>query len=217
MPENTNIPEPSPANAARLPRHPSLLDPSRSALLVVDIQDVLLPYIWEKEKLIQNTGYMLEIARIHKIPTIVTEHNPKGLGTTDKRLVKILTETGIGYNPLEKDIFSCCGHPHIIDAIKKTGRHRIIIVGMETHICINQTALDLIALGFEPHVIEDAVRARWKSSHKTGIKKMRDAGAIICDWEMAAYELTYGAKTAEFKSLLALMKRAGTESRNPDE
>jgi nicotinamidase-related amidase len=204
-------------NQIRLPRHPSLLDAARSALLVVDIQSVLLPYIWEKEKLVLNTGYMLEIAQIHKLPVVVTEHYSKGLGVTDPRLVQALKDTGFGYNPIEKNIFSCCGHEHILEVLKKTGRRQIIVVGMETHICINQTVLDLLFNGFEPHVVEDAVRARWRNSHKIGIKKIREAGAIICDWEMAAYELTYGAKTAEFKSLLALMKKAGSESRDPDE
>ena len=70
-------------------RHPGLLDASQAALMVVDIQKVLLPYIWEKEKLVQNVGYMLEIARIHKLPTILTEHNPKGLGVTDESVVRI--------------------------------------------------------------------------------------------------------------------------------
>jgi nicotinamidase-related amidase len=204
-------------NKIHLPRHPALLDSARSALLVVDIQSGLLPFIWEKEKLILNTGYMLEIARIQKLPVIVTEHYSKGLGVTDERLVQALKDTGLGYNPIEKNIFSCCGHENILEALKKTGRRQIIVVGMETHICINQTVLDLLFNGFEPHVVEDSVRARWRNSHKIGIKKMKQAGAIICDWEMAAYELTYGAKTAEFKSLLALMKKAGGESRNPDE
>jgi nicotinamidase-related amidase len=204
-------------NITRLPRHPWLLDPSRAMLLVIDVQKVLLPYIWEKKKLVQNIGYMLEIARFHNLPTIVTEHNPKGLGVTDDELVKVLDDTGIGYNPLIKDIFSCCGHSHIMDAVLETHRDQIIVVGMETHICVNQTVLDLLNHGLQPHVVDDAVRARWKSSHKIGIKKMRQAGAVICDWEMAAYELTYGARTAEFKSLLNLMKRAASEDRDPDQ
>ena len=197
-------------------RHPHLLDASRAALLIVDVQKVLLPYIWEKEKLVRNIGYMIEIAGFHGLPTILTEHNSKGLGVTDERLVAKLNEAGIGYNPFEKDVFSCCGHIHILDALKKTGRKQIIVVGMETHICVDQTSLDLIHHGFEPHVVEDAVRARWRHSHKIGIKKIKQAGAIICDWEMAAYELTYGAKTEKFKSLLDLMKRAATEDREPD-
>jgi nicotinamidase-related amidase len=203
-------------DSTRLSRHPDLLDSSRAALLIVDVQKGLLPYIWEKEKLVRNIGYMIEIAAFHGLPTILTEHNPKGLGVTDERLVAKLNEVGIGYSPLEKNIFSCCGHAHILVALEKTGRRQIIVVGMETHICVNQTSLDLMHHGFEPHVVEDAVRARWRNSHKLGIKKIKQAGGIICDWEMAAYELTYGAKTEKFKSLLALMKKAATEDREPD-
>jgi nicotinamidase-related amidase len=202
-----------PTSVERLPRHPWLLDASKSALLVIDIQKVLLDFIWEKEKLVRNTNRMIELAKIHNLPVILTEHNPKGLGPTDAQIVKTLEDTGIGYSPLEKDIFSCCGHSHIVEAITEVGRHQLILTGMETHICVNQTALDLIDLGFQVNVIEDAVRARWKNSHKIGIKKMRQAGAIICDWETAAYELTYGAKTVEFKPLLALMKKAQAEDR----
>ncbi len=172
---------------------------------------MLLPFIWEKEKLLRNIGYILEIARIHKLPTIVTEHNPSGLGPTDEAVVKILEETGLGYNPLFKDIFSCCGHADFIEAVESTGREQIIVVGMESHICVAQTVLDLLHHKYEVHVVEDAVRARWENSHRLAIEKMRQAGAVICDWEMAAYELTYGAKTPEFKELLALMKRAAKE------
>jgi nicotinamidase-related amidase len=204
------------SESGRLPRHPGLLEPSKSALLVIDIQKVLLQSIWEKEKLIRNAGRMIEIARMHSIPVILTEHNPKGLGPTEERIIKILEQTGVGYAPLEKDIFSCCGHPHVVDAIAKTGRTQLILVGMETHICVSQTALDLLNLGYQVHVVEDAIRARWKSSHKIGIKRMRQAGAIICDWEMAAYELTYGAKTDKFKTLLALMKRVAVEDQDRD-
>ncbi|MFH1676451.1 MAG: isochorismatase family protein, partial [bacterium] len=198
-------------------RHPQLLDPKRSALIVIDIQSVLLQFIWEKEKLVRNTGYMLEISEIHNLPTILTEHNPAGLGPTDPALIEILKKHHAGYNPIHKDIFSCCGHAEFRDALEATGRNQIIITGMETHICINQTVLDLIHMGYEVHVVEDAVRARWKKSHKTAIKKMRVAGAIICDWEMAAYELTYGAKTSKFKKLLALMKKAKSDCETADE
>jgi nicotinamidase-related amidase len=188
-------------------RHPYLLNRTNAALVVIDVQSILLPFIWEKEKMLRNIGYVLELARIHGLPTIVTEHNPKGLGPTDPGLIEKLKAT-IGYQPLHKDIFSCCGHQDFVDAIKNTGRHQIIVVGMESHICVNQTVLDLIQHGFQVHVVEDAVRCRWQNSHELAMKKMRQAGAIICDWEMAAYELTYGAKTPQFKGLLALMKHA---------
>ncbi|MCX6646041.1 MAG: isochorismatase family protein [bacterium] len=188
-------------------RHPFLLNSANAALVVIDVQSILLPFIWEKEKMLRNIGYVLELAHIHELPTIVTEHNPKGLGPTDPDLVEELKRT-VGYEPLEKNIFSCCGHEEFVDAITNTGRHQIIVVGMESHICVNQTVLDLIQNGFQVHVVEDAVRCRWENSHKLAMKKMRQAGAVICDWEMAAYELTYGAKTPEFKQLLKLMKRA---------
>ena len=192
-------------------RHPWLLNREDAALLVIDVQSILLPFIWEKEKMLRNIGYVLELAKIHELPSIVTEHNPKGLGPTDPDLVEELKRT-VGYEPLEKNIFSCCGHMDILDAIKRTGRRQIIVVGMETHICVNQTVLDLLHNGFQVHVVEDAVRCRWQNSHKLGIKKMRQAGAIICDWEMAAYELTYGAKTPQFKQLLELMKHAKADN-----
>lgn len=188
-------------------RHPSLLNRENSALVVIDVQSVLLPFIRQKEKMLRNIGYVLELARIHDLPTIVTEHNPKGLGPTDPDLVDELKRT-VGYEPLSKNIFSCCGHQDFVDAITKTGRHQILVVGMESHICVNQTVLDLLQHGFQVHVVEDAVRCRWENSHNLAMEKMRQAGAVICDWEMAAYELTYSAKTPQFRELLELMKRA---------
>jgi len=193
-------------------RNPLLLDRARAALIVIDVQSVLIPLIWEKEKMLRNIGYMIEIAKIHDLPTIVTEHNPKGLGATDPGLVEIIENT-VGYNPLFKNIFSCCGHQDFVDAVKAAGRDQIIVVGMETHICVNQTVMDLLQHGTQVHVVEDAVRCRWENSHRIGIEKMRQAGAVICDWEMAAYELTYGAKTDQFKQLLNLMKRVAQETK----
>ncbi len=193
-------------------RNPFLLDRTRAALVVIDVQSVLIPFILEKEKMLRNIGYMLEIAKIHDLPTIVTEHNPKGLGATDPDLVGIIENT-VGYKPLHKNIFSCCGHQDFVDAVKATGRDQIIVTGMETHICVNQTVMDLLQHELQVHVVEDAVRCRWENSHRLGIEKMRQAGAIICDWEMAAYELTYGAKTDQFKDLLNLMKRVANENK----
>lgn len=197
-----------PGDGERNPRHPKLLESGRAVLLIIDVQKVLIPFIWQSEKLLLNIGYVIEVARIHDIPTIVTEHNPAGLGVTDDQLVDVLKETGVGYHPLHKNIFSCCGHSDFIEAVKATGRQQVIVVGMESHICVNQTVLDLLHHGYEVHVVEDAIRARWENSHNIAMEKMRGQGAIICDWEMAAYELTYGAKTEQFKSLLSLMKRA---------
>ncbi len=191
-------------------RHPWLLDREKAALLVIDVQSVLIPYIWEKELMLRNIGYTIELAGIHELPAIVTEHNPKGLGTTDEEIAGTL-KANIGYEPLLKNIFSCCGHRDFLNAVKATGREQIIVVGMETHICVNQTVLDLLQHGYQVHVVEDAVRSRWENSHNIAIEKMRQAGAIICDWEMAAYELTWGAKTGQFKKLLELMKRAKEE------
>lgn len=188
-------------------RHPWLLNRETAALVVIDVQSVLIPFVLEKEKMLRNIEYVLELARIHELPAIVTEHNPKSLGATNPVLIEEIKRT-VGYEPIHKDIFSCCGHTDFLDAVKSTGRHQIMVVGMESHICVSQTVLDLLHHGYEVHVVEDAVRCRWENSHNLAIFKMRQAGAIICDWEMAAYELTYGAKTPQFKDLLYLMKRA---------
>jgi len=197
--------------AKRLPRHPKLLDSDRACLIVIDVQTVLFPHIWENARLARNISHMIEVAKIHDLPVILTEHNPSGLGSTIDELKSVFESTEIGYNPLEKDVFSCCGHSDFLVNLKKAGRDQVIVTGMESHICVSQTVLDLMTYKYEIHVVDDAVRARTRNSHKIAIKKMRDAGAIICDWEMAAYELTYGANTEKFKELLNLMKRAASE------
>jgi isochorismate hydrolase len=201
-------------NKGRLPRHGKLLDSSRAVLAIVDIQSILIPHIWQKEILLQNVKYLIELAGIHQLPTIITEHNPEGLGNSDPELIEHLERYVPNFQLLEKNVFSCCGHADFISTLKSTNRDQVILCGMETHICINQTAHDLLVHEFEVHVVEDAVRARSENSHRIGVDKLKSSGAVLCDWEMAAYELTYGAKTGEFKQLLNLMKKAASEKRS---
>ena len=178
-------------------------------LLVLDIQGTLFETMVEKERMLTASLKMIDFARRVDIPIVATEQYPKGLGPSLPEILEALPE---GIEVIPKTTFSCFGEPKFDATIRSLNRKTIIVVGMETHICVNQTVLDLIEHGFQAHVVEDAVRCRWENSHRIAIEKMRQAGAIICDWEMAAYELTYGAKTAEFKQLLDLMKRAAAEN-----
>jgi nicotinamidase-related amidase len=182
-------------NNERLEHHPSILTRKNTALVVVDMQEKLLPYVIDKEKVVENVQMLIKFADIMAIPIILTEHYPKGLGTTLKN-----------YAPMEKVIFSCCGAEGFISKLKELGIKRIMMAGIESHICVEQTTLDVMHAGFEVHVIADAISSRTKENKKIGIKKMKQFGAIVSSTEMAMYEIMERADTKEFKEVLKLVK-----------
>jgi nicotinamidase-related amidase len=189
-------------NNERLEHHPSILTRKNTALVIVDIQEKLLPYVIDKEKVVENVQMLIKFADIMSIPIILTEHYPKGLGTTVPEIANVLKD----YAPLEKVIFSCCGAKGFTSRLKELGVSRIMIAGIESHICVEQTTLDVMHAGFEVHVIADAISSRTKENKKIGIKKMRQFGAVISSTEMAMYEIMERADTKEFKEVLKLVK-----------
>ena len=186
----------------KLTHHPAILSKENTALVVVDIQEKLLPYVIDKEKVVENVQMLIKFADIMSIPIILTEHYPKGLGTTVLEVSEVLKN----YAPLKKVLFSCCGAKGFISRLKELGISRIMIVGIESHICVSQTTLDMMHAGFEVHVIADAISSRTSRNLEIGIEKMRQFGAIISSTEMAMYEIMERADTEEFKEVLKLVK-----------
>jgi nicotinamidase-related amidase len=133
---------------------------------------------------------------------ILTEHYPKGLGVTVPEIKKVLSE----YEPKEKVIFSCWGSLGFKDKLKELGVKTLMIAGIESHICVQQTTLDAINSGYEVHVISDAVSSRTQRNLDIGIEKMRQFNAVISSTEMAMYEIMERADTKEFKEVLKLVK-----------
>ena len=178
------------------------LESSDSLLLIVDIQDKLAAVMKERAKVVKNNLLLIEVSKMLKIPVVVTEQYPKGLGRTVPEIRAVLSE----YRPVEKMTFNCCSEPAFLSEIKKSNRKKIIITGMETHICVLQTTTGLLRDGFIPHVVQDAACSRTKENWKTGTEFMRDAGAAVTCTETVLFQLLGVAGTEEFRAVSRLIK-----------
>src|SRR6201993_19485 len=180
------------------------LEPERAALIVIDIQEKLLPPIFRKEQLVRNSQLLIRLAGILKIPTLLTTQYSKGLGNTVPELAALLPET----QAIEKQIFSCFGSDVFCSTLKRLpgNRNTVILCGMESHICVAQTALAALREGYLVHVASDAVGSRTEWNWKIGLDRMRAAGAVISSTEMMIYELMRSSSSAAFKELLPHLK-----------
>lgn len=179
-----------------------LLQPEDSALLVIDIQERLAAVMTERKKVVDNCLHLIELSRLLNIPVIVTEQYPKGLGPTVEEIRKALPE----YKPFEKLSFNCCDEKGFMELIENLKRRRLILTGMETHICVLQTCLGLLKKGFYVHVVSDAVCSRSEENKKTGLEVMRDAGAVITCTETVLFQELKVAGTEEFKIISKRIK-----------
>ncbi len=179
-----------------------LLDAQDSVLLIVDVQERLATVMKERDRVVKNCQHLIELAKMIKLPVVVTEQYPKGLGRTVPEIQSVLTE----YQPIEKIAFNCCGEPAFVSEIRKLSRKKVIVTGMETHICVLQTTTGLLQDGFLPHVVSDAVCSRTDENRQTGIEYMRDAGAVITCTETALFQLLKVAGTEEFKKISVRIK-----------
>jgi nicotinamidase-related amidase len=187
---------------AEIARRP--LDPNQCALIVIDIQEKLLPPIFRKEQLVRNAQLLIRLAGILKIPTLMSTQYSKGLGNTVPEIASLLPEVP----PLEKTAFSCFGSDIFCAALKRVpgNRNTILLCGMETHICVAQTALAALREGYLVHVAADAVGSRTELNWQIGLDRMRAAGAVISSTEMMIYEALRSSGTSEFKDMLKYLK-----------
>jgi len=182
--------------------HDQKLVKAGSVLVVVDVQDKLLHAIHEWREVLTNTIKMVKFAHALNIPVFVTEQYPRGLGQTNQALLELISDKVI----LEKTVFSCFGSEEFAGKLDQVGAKTLVITGIETHICVNQTTLDALARGLNVHIIADAVGSRAAFNKEIGLKKMRQAGAVISSVEMALYEWLERSDTKEFKTVLPLVK-----------
>ncbi|HOX59307.1 MAG TPA: hydrolase [Candidatus Paceibacterota bacterium] len=175
---------------------------ARAGLVVVDVQDRLLPAIFEKERVAQNTVRLVQGAAVLQVPIFVTEQYRKGLGPTVPEIAAAIP----GFAPMEKVAFSACGAAGFVPALKQKNVSDAILCGIEAHVCVTQTCLDLLEQGFRVFVVADAVSSRTPENCRFGLGRMRSAGAAIVSTEMALFELLQQAGTAEFRQILPLVK-----------
>jgi nicotinamidase-related amidase len=180
------------------------LDPEQCALVVIDIQQKLLPPIFQKEQLVRNAQILIRAAGILKIPALVSTQYAKGLGVTVPEIASLLA----GTESIDKTLFSCFGSDAFCAAVQHLSgtRNTLLLCGMESHICVMQTALAALREGYLVHVASDAVSSRTEWNWKVGLDRMRSAGAVISSTEMMIYELMRSSSSAAFKELLPHLK-----------
>jgi nicotinamidase-related amidase len=184
-------------------RHPSLLDRSRAALAVIDMQEAFGKIIPDFGEMVERIALTVQACKLLDLPIIVTEQYPKGLGRTASAIARSLPE---GSSPIEKLSFSACGAQEFDSRLREHHVEQVMLCGIEAHICVSQTAHDLLQNGYQVHLLSDAVSTRLARNRDLAIDRMAKAGAIISSIEMALFELC-PAGTPEFKQMQALVKQ----------
>jgi len=180
-------------------RSPELMSRTDSGLLVIDVQTKLMDKMADRTRVVANIARLVEGATILGIFVQATEQYPKGIGPTVPEL--------IGRLPVrpEKLTFSCCGLPEVAEQFQSRGISKILLAGIETHVCVQQTALDLLAQGFRVYVAADAVASRRDLDRDLGLRRMERTGAVLTTTEAALFEWTERAGTPEFKQISKLV------------
>jgi nicotinamidase-related amidase len=179
-----------------------LIERNHSLLLVVDVQEKLAPAIHDGAAAIANNRRLLASADRLGIPVFVSEQYVRGLGSTVADLLPLPKGTQL----VEKMHFSCTREPGFLEKLAQTGRQQIIVTGMETHVCVLQTVLGLLAAGYSVFLVEDAASSRTPANRSAAIERMRAAGAHVVSTEMVVFEWLQKAGTDDFRALLPLIK-----------
>ncbi|MFQ5627263.1 MAG: hydrolase [bacterium] len=170
--------------------------------ILVDMQERLFPHIHQHEQLAQNLIKLIRGLQALEITILMTEQYSKGLGPTITEVKSYLNN----YQPIEKMTFSCCGAPGLMTALHGKSKKNIILMGIETHACVLQTAVDLLEGGFAPVVVEDCVSSRRLNDKQVAIARMRQEGAVITTYESILLELCVEAGTDTFKAISKIIK-----------
>lgn len=183
-------------------RHETILTRNRAALVVIDIQERLARAMPQLDEYYRNVGVLIKAFRRLGAPVVVTQQYTKGLGPTAPEIADALGD----FEPIEKMTFSCAGETKYVEAFRATGADQAVICGMETHVCVQQTALDLLAAGYQVHVAADAVRSRKKQDWAFSLERMRQAGVVVTTAEAIIFEMLVKCGTDEFKDISKLVK-----------
>lgn len=179
-----------------------LFHPGQAALVVIDIQDKLAPTIHGIDGVVRHAGLLMDCASALGMPILITEQYPAGLGPT----IPAILDKARSAERIEKTTFSCCRAPAFMQALETLGRPQIILAGIETHVCVFQTAADLIEHSYRVQAVSDAVSSRTESNRTIGLERMRHAGAEVTSFESVIFELLETSNRPEFKQILKLMK-----------
>jgi len=181
----------------------NVLDPERAAIVIVDLQEKLLPAIADRERVLRNSVLLLHLAETLGLPAVLTTQYSRGLGPT----VPDVLAAAPGVAPLDKVSFGCFGDPAFLARLAALGgRDQLVVAGIESHICVAQTVLGALERGYGVHVASDAVGSRTEDNRAVGLRRMERAGALVSSTEMAIYELLGRSDGAAFKKMLPLLK-----------
>ena len=173
-----------------------------SVLVIVDMQERIIPKIFDSRAVVGNAVTLIKSAEILNIPIIVTEQYPKGLGPTIPEIKDLI----IPWQPIEKICFSCFSNNNFSKKLKGLGKNNLILCGIESHVCITQTALDGLKLNYAVFFVKDAISSRTKTNKETGFERMAQAGAIPVSTEMVVFELLREAGTDKFKQIVSMIR-----------
>lgn len=179
-----------------------LISRNDSLLLVVDIQEKLAPAIFEADEITRNSVKLLQGASHLGIPAFVSEHYVKGLGHS----VAAIRDAAVNARIFEKIHFSCAAEPGVLDMLHATGRKQVVLTGSETHVCVLQSALGLLAAGFSVFMVADAASSRTPANRQLAFERLRNAGGQVVSTEMVLFEWLAKGGTDDFRKLLPLIK-----------
>lgn len=171
-------------------------------LLLIDFQEKLMPAMKNRDELESSVVKLAKGCRILGVPILVSQQYTKGLGETVPQIKQAAGE----FNPIEKTSFSCCGEPSFLAELEKTGKKTIIAAGIEAHICVQQTVLDLLEKGYNVFLVNDCIASRNNNDKKYAQRRMSESGAIGTTFESVLFELCQHSKAPEFKEISNLVK-----------
>jgi nicotinamidase-related amidase len=180
--------------------HATQMSAGDTGLLVIDVQTKLQPKVLDADRLAANIAFLLDVAAVVGVPALATEQYPRGLGPTLPDLARRLPERP------EKVRFSSCAVPSVVATLRLEGRPRVLLAGIETHVCVLHTALDLLAQDFRVYLAVDAVSARYRIDHDTALRRLEQAGAVLTTTEGCAFEWLGGADHPGFKEVSRLIQ-----------
>ena len=183
-------------------RYEGQLSAERSLLVVVDVQEAFVGHIVGMEQVIEKSRLMIEGAKVLGLPIIVTEQYPIGLGRTVEKLREVLRDCRY----YEKITFSCCGDEAIREAINGSGQEQVILVGIEAHVCVAQTAYDLSAMGLRPYVAADAVSSRREMDRDIALERLRGLAVVVSTVEAMLFEMMDSSKHKAFREISKLVR-----------
>jgi nicotinamidase-related amidase len=184
-------------------RHRNTLSLTQTALVIIDMQEAFRAKISDFAETAARIALVAHAAQLLNVPLIVTEQYPRGLGQTADEIRAVLPPT---LEAIEKTAFSSCGATEFVAQLERTGAHHVLVCGIEAHVCVNQTTHDLLASGYQVHLLTDCISARAAENRQLAFAKMQQSGALPSSTEMALFELMRDARHEQFKAIQKLVK-----------